>query len=48
MRLQKIIKRAVVKKRAKQKKLRHSAKPSHDFWYKIQNNEFDKRNGIKD
>jgi len=36
MQLQKIIKRAVVKKRAKQKKLRHSAKPSHDFWYKIQ------------
>lgn len=36
MLLQKVIKRAVVKKRVKQKNPRRSIKPSHDFWYKIQ------------
>jgi len=44
----KIIKRAVVaKKRAKQNK-QHHIKPSHDFWFKIQHNEWDKRNVIED
>lgn len=47
MRLENRIKRALAKKRAKQKKLRHLAKPSHDFWYKIQHNEFNKRNDSK-
>jgi hypothetical protein len=47
MLLQKVIKRAVVKKRVKQKNLRRSIKPSHDFWYKIQHNEFNKRNDSK-